>query len=400
MTRLTGSLKVKGMRKRSSLLAGVAAAALVVALPSGAHAAPGDTWRPVTFLPISEINDFDAAGPAEVWHVGADYDVAKGEVPAIFQWTGGLSWKRYSPPGLPSNGGLTDVTARSSNEVWATGYTRTDDYFERGFTYLARYDQSGWSRVTPPQPAIDTFYREMASDSAGVWLAEHGRISRWDGTTWTTTTTLPYAVERIEAFGPDNAWVATSEEILHWNGSSWQAVALPEGVSARRILFTADGAWAATASGLHTWNGSSWQLTAFPAPFDGADLWIVNGLPDSDGQWVSLQIRGGESGLLRWDGSEWTGYPLMPDTARQVVIDEAGRIWGVNRISRTVYLPSPGSYNQYKGQVVRLKDGTWQSVGIGLGEADYKLVHLPESDRLYGVGENEWNGSDKVVTNH
>lgn len=52
------------------------------------------------------------------------------------------------------------------------------------------------------------------------------------------------------------------------------------------------------------------------------------------------------------DGSEWTRYPVMPDTTGQVV-----------------------------------------------AEAAYRLVRLPGGDRLYGVGENGWNGADRAVTN-
>lgn len=384
------------MRKRISLLAG--AAAVVVALPTSAYAAPGDSWRPVTFLPIQGIEDFDAVGAAEVWHVGTDYDITKGVVPGIFQWTGGLSWKRHAPPDLPPNGRLTDVTAQSGDEVWVAGFYRSSDYFLTGFTYLASSSPLGvWSKRPVPQPPIETEHRELVSDSAGMWLTEGGRISRWDGTVWTTVATLTRNIERLESFGPDNAWIAAGDEVWHWDGSSWQQIPRPDGITGQRVRFTADGAWTATTSGLRTWDGSSWQTTAYPAPFDGATFSTVNGLTDSDGQWVSLKIREGEGGLLHWDGSEWTRYPLMADTTQQVVVDDAGRIWGVNRISRLVSTLPTGGYLQHKGQIVRFKDGAWESVGAA--EADYRLTHLPGSDRLYGFGENEWNGADKAVTN-
>ncbi len=383
------------MRKRDTLLAGVASVILV--LPSAAHAAPGDAWRPVAFLPIERINDFEAVGPAEVWNVGTDYDISRGAVPAIFKWSGGLSWERYFPSQIPDSGRLTDVTARSADDVWIAGYLPSSNLGGVGFTYVARYDGRSWGRMASPHPAIETGYRELASDSAGVWLTEGWRVSRWDGTSWTVSATLNNYIERIEAFGPDNAWAQAGEEVWHWDGSSWQQVPRPAGVYGSMVRFTAGGAWAAAPSGLQTWDGSSWQQTPYPEPFDGEAFSYVTGLADSDGQWVNLRIRDGERGLLRWDGSAWTSHPLMTGVPHQVVVDGAGRIWGVNRISRLVSTLPTGGYNQYKGQIVRLKNGAWENVGVS--EADYRLVHLPGGDGLYGAGENEWTGADRVVTN-
>jgi hypothetical protein len=378
------------MRKRNTLLAG--AAAVVVALPAAAHAAPGDVWRPVTFLPIESINDFDGAGPAEVWHVATDYAIGEGAVPAIFRWTGGLTWERYSPPDIPSSARLTHVTVRSANDVWATGLMPTGEYATSGYTYLTHYDGYNWTRMQPPQPPVDVGYRELASDSAGVWLTEGGRISRWDGWSWTVVTSISRNVHRIEAFAPDNAWITADNTVWHWDGSSWQEVPNPGGT----VRFDDGVAWAATVDGLKAWDGSAWQTTPYPAPFDGA-LKSAAGLADSDGRWVALETADGEKGLLHRDGSAWTRYPVMPNTTGQVVVDDAGRIWGVNRITRVVSTFPLGGYPQTKGQVVRFKNGAWENVGVA--EAAYRLVHLPGGDRLYGAGENGWNGADRIVTN-
>jgi len=380
------------MRKRSILLAG--AAAVVVAFPTSAYAAPGDTWRPVTFLPIERIRDFAASGPAEVWHVGSDYAIGKGAVPAIFRWTGGLTLERHTPPGFSHAGILTDVTVRSADDVWIAGYTPTDQYALEGYTYLARYDGRWWNPVEPPSPLRKVDNHELASDSGGVWLVEDARVSRWDGTSWTSTT-FARPISQIEALAPDDAWIKTGSDYWHWDGSSWQQV--PSHGDYSRIQFADGVAWAATRNGLKTWDGSAWQTTPYPAPFDGA-LAQAGGLADSDGQWVVLYTADGEKGLLRWDGSEWTRYPLMPDGTGQVVVDDAGRIWGVNQISRMAPVPGLGG-PQTKGQIVRLKNGAWERVGIGVGEANYRIIHLPGSDRLYSAGENQWNGADWVVTN-
>ncbi|WP_157963569.1 ligand-binding sensor domain-containing protein [Actinocorallia populi] len=382
------------MRKWSILAAGMAA--VVVALPSAAHAAPGDDWRSLSFLPIQGIHDFEAAGPAEVWHVAKDYKAFKGAVPAIFQWTGGSSWKRHSPPGISDSGGLNDVMVRDADEVWVAGSASGGAFTP---TYLARYDGREWSQVPPPQPADDFGSRVLESDGAGAWLAEGARVSRWDGTSWTVVATLDSYVHRIQAFGPDNAWIGTRDNVLwHWDGSSWQQVPKPAEVYGAGVRFEAGGAWAATPRGMQSWDGSSWRLTPYPAPFDGAASLNAEGLAGSDGRWVRLYTGGDERGLLRWDGSGWTVHPMMPDgIPQQVVVDDAGRTWGVTRIFRSVGLP-PRTEFQYKGRLLRFKDGAWENVSAP--EADYRLIHLPGGDSLYGAGGNSWNDTNRVITNH
>ncbi|ROO87082.1 hypothetical protein EDD29_4672 [Actinocorallia herbida] len=190
----------------------------------------------------------------------------------------------------------------------------------------------------------------------------------------------------------------SSDDIWHWDGASWRQIPRPAGANGHTVHFAADGPWAATPAGLQIWDGSAWRLTPYPAPFDGASLSWAVGVPDSDGRWISLKIRDGEGGILHWDGSAWTAYPAMPDAAGQVVVDEAGRIWGVNRISRMVPVLPTGGYLQNKGTIVRFEDGVWETVG-GVAEAHYRVVHLPGSDRLYASGENQWNGSDHITTN-
>ena len=91
---------------------------------------------------------------------------------------------------------------------------------------------------------------------------------------------------------------------------------------------------------------------------------------------------------------------VSPEAGRlQVIVDDAGRVWAVDRITRYMPLGS-GQAPEHKGKLLRLNaDGRgWEPVS-SVPEAYYRMIKLPGSDRLYAYGHNYWTDTDHITTN-
>ncbi|WP_344241791.1 hypothetical protein [Actinocorallia libanotica] len=386
------------MRRRNIGLAAVMAA--IVGVPTAAHAGPEDAWRHVYFTPMSSLGDFEAAGPREVWQIGHKQAAIQ---PSLFHWTGGSTWKGHSLPDLPSILGTeaTDVDVVGPDEAWVHTSVMTGINPYRWTKYLARWDGSAWTRIAMPASPIGTPSglpdppSVLEANAGGVWLAVNDRVSRWDGSTWTVTGTLDGTVRDLRSFSQGDALARTDGGLWKWDGTTWQK--LPGGWPAKAQITGPDSAWYADTDGLHTWNGAAWNTTPYP---DGRqDPAEVRSVSESDGLWIHLKLPSGLEQILRWKDGAWIDYADTPDQVQQVTVDDAGRVWAVDRIVRYTPTGSGGQAPEYKGRLLRLSPSGlgWQPLSVP--EADYRLIELPGSDRLYAYGRNGWTGTRHITTN-
>ncbi|MDX6741661.1 hypothetical protein [Actinocorallia sp. A-T 12471] len=376
------------MRMRSMSLA--AAVAAIVTVPTAAHAGPEDSWRHVYFLPQSTFGDFEAAGSHEVWHI------VQGRLalwPSVSRWTGGATWQNFALPGLNSVllTQLTDVDAVGPNEAWVYGYYLTGINPDISVRYLARWDGVKWTRVPAPTP--NGSLGILSANAGGTWFAERDRVFRRDGDAWTHTGTLDGLTRELHTFGPDSALARTDSGLWRWDGTNWSKV--PGQWPAAARITGPDSAWYADTGGLHTWDGASWQTTPYPEPF--GDVSAASAVSESGGLWVAT-VRNGAEPLLRWRDGAWTYYNTTPYPLKQVIVDGADRVWAVERHTRLI--PNGGGHTaEHKGRVVRLDPSGLSWNPVSLPDADYRVITLPGSDRIYAYGRNGWTGTDHVTTN-
>ncbi|WP_344236016.1 hypothetical protein [Actinocorallia libanotica] len=384
------------MRKQQIIMAGVVAATAVVVPGGVAQAADGDEWRairPIVTLPERDLRDVEAVSATEVWIAGYQYSSASAYFPILQRWNG-RNWRAYDPKGIGFEGRLYDLSAVGPNDVWVAGVREEDDETGLTETYLGHWDGSAWSMVdAPPANEAGGSVRRVAADGGGVWLADAGgRVSRWDGTSWTTHLDLGEPVYALESFASGDAWLRTESAVHHWDGTAWSQVALPEGALVYQVQITEqDGAWVPTPAGLLVWGNGSWQETPFP---DGYQNRSVTGL--SAGHWIRLG-GGGEWSWLRWTGSGWFVADRASGASREVTADSAGRVWGVDGVSVAVPF-DPQQTRLHSGKLIRYRDGEWETVS-GLPRANYILRAIPGTDKTIGVGVDGITGDLKAITN-
>ncbi|WP_460365460.1 hypothetical protein [Actinocorallia lasiicapitis] len=311
---------------------------LVVVPGPGAVAADGD-WREVglPFLwPRNGLNRVDATGPGDVW-VGGYQGSLPIFAPALgtFVWTAGnpvvrrwngTRWVEYPLRSFPS-GGQVDAVEADGNEVWIAGHA------VGAGTYLARFDESAFTRVAVPSELGD---RDFTVDvnAAGVWARSRGTgggagygLFRWTGSGWQQQT-LPAGVNHLSAITaaePGRAWAVGAKERTgqsfgtvygswRWDGTTWtEGPAVPTGAETyqsfdRAVAVGPDDLWALTSSAtepIKHWTGAAWESLAKPGDlYDLRDL-----LTGGDGSVWLTGFPAAETAVLRWNGTGWARVP-------------------------------------------------------------------------------------------
>jgi len=380
-------------RMRISSIGLAAATAAIVAMPTAAHAGPEDTWRHVYFTPMATIGQAEAAGPHDVWQlIHKQFSL----VPSVAHWTGGSTWRTYSLPGFGSFFGseISDLEVVAPDDVWVSGREMVNLMPDLYTTYLARWNGAKWTEVASPTGSRGRA-GILASDSTSVWLYEAGGVYRWEDDAWRQTGTVEGYVRALHAFSPDSAVVASDRGLWRWDGTAWTKAA--DTWPSQAKINGPDSAWYADKNGLHLWDGSSWQAV----PYTGApSVDEAEAISESDGLWVRMKETGGTDSVWRYKDGTWTRYANMPYPVTQVVVDDAGRVWAVDRVTRFTPTGNNSYTAEHKGRIRRLADNGlgWQTVS-SVPEADYRLVDLPGSDRIYAYGRNGWTGTHHITTN-
>jgi hypothetical protein len=302
--------------------------------------------------------------------------------------------------------GLSGVSARAPNDVWAVG-TRIDP--EGAFRmFTEHWDGTAWTLVRPARPGSRGFFDEVAVVSRNnVWavgqtiyqgpLAEH-----WDGRAWRIVPTPwpgPNGAELsgVVALSGDDVWAVgfnTTKRIArtlveHWNGNAWTMIPSPNRGRFYNELFDVDATspvdiWAVgTYYGprgnqdalIEHWDGAAWsaiptpnratrddQLTGVSA-LGSNDVWAVGYFYNDAGQHPLAE---------HWDGSAWHLVPAPGDTRTgggslySVAAISASDVWAVGD-SQTFLEPGRGLIEHWNG--IR-----WSPVpspkSFGLGSVD------------------------------
>lgn len=212
----------------------------------------GRRWSRVGIdLPIGEeLHGVAAASERDVWAVGGEGSVAR--------WDGS-QWHASQVDVAIGEGGLSDVTVISPDDIWAVGSIRSNPL-------VARFDGKEWTATQVEEAGGESYaFGVAASASDNVWIVGQLTIEplvmRWSGERGTFLS-VPRAhwqrlsAQRINAqfydvavLGPTNVW-AVGFAIEHWDGRRW-TISGP-----RSVVATAISAASAQELWIAGWNTS------------------------------------------------------------------------------------------------------------------------------------------------
>ncbi len=209
----------------------------------------GTAWSAQNFaVPTSggQLVTVAATSADDAWAVGSTGEASEGtgQTTLIEHWDGSTWAQVPSPDPAGQASELQGVTAISADDAWAVGQTTTGSGAYKPL--IMHWDGSSWSVVTSPDPAGDSLLSKVSAGSADdVWAVGytsqcgHGGgncttvAMRWDGSSWTTASTLNPSSSYLNAFlgvtvtGGDDVWAVGSTDydstlIEHWDGSTWR----------------------------------------------------------------------------------------------------------------------------------------------------------------------------------
>jgi len=210
----------------------------------------GTQWRVVT-SPNADTNgdnvltSVDALSGTNAWAVGSSR-TATSHKSLIQRWNG-TSWTIVSSPNPGTLGNsLLGVAAADPNDIWAVGWKNSGDGLQ---SLLLHYDGTGWTEAAPV-PKVGTGDNVLTDISAvsndDLWATgyyvdgtQYKTLTlHYDGTTWSHVPSPNGAdgidiLMGIDSSSPTNAWTVGFEyrtalnhyvgSTQQWNGSGWTA---------------------------------------------------------------------------------------------------------------------------------------------------------------------------------
>jgi hypothetical protein len=196
------------------------------------------------------LNAVAGSGANDVWAVGEYIDAGIGHT-LILHWDGN-AWQRVASPDLVTNGTvntttneLNGVAVIGPGDVWAVGYGVSSNVPYQ--TITEHWNGSGWQIVPSPNNATPGFYNALndvsAISSNDVWavggvpvslagaVAGRSLLMHWDGASWQL---VPEPLETLSwsqttrfavtARSSNDVWAVGKFDAWHWDGSAWHDV--------------------------------------------------------------------------------------------------------------------------------------------------------------------------------
>jgi hypothetical protein len=262
------------------------------------------------------LYDVAIISPTDSWAVGLSSTLP----PGVEHWDG-TSWTAVTVPG---SGYFLGIGVVSAQDIWAVGHGWD------GFPFTEHYDGTAWSVVDSPQVPGD-LGDVSAVSSNDVWAvgtsAGAGLIEHWDGTTWSVVAgAASDNLGGVAGLAEDNVWAVGSSGghalAEHWDGTSWSPTVFRSDTGLNDIdSLSASDIWAVGSDVLNGrpsdfsvhWDGSAW--TEVPAPTEGLGMAAVSAIAPSDVWAVTIALGFvDQTGIEHWDGRVWTLVP-SPNTS-------------------------------------------------------------------------------------
>jgi hypothetical protein len=245
----------------------------------------------------------------------------------------------------PTTDELYSLFMVSADDGWAVGYHGR----------IIRWNGTTWNNVIShsvhsAEPALSSVFMVSADD--GWAVGEHGKIIRWNGTSWNSVTSpTNHWLHSVFMVNADDGWAVGSGPgpgvIIHWDGSSWNNVTSPTTSWFYSVfMVSADDGWAVGGDGI----------------FFGDDGWALPG-PERVGR------------IIHWDGSSWNNVTSPTKSGlSSVFMVSADDGWAVGN----------------QGSIIRWNGTSWNNV---TNPVTYPLasVFMVDADDGWAVG-NQVNG--------
>jgi hypothetical protein len=339
---------------------------------------------------------------------------------------------------------LTGLSAVSTNDIWAVGYSFTSNGLPQ--TLTEHWNGTKWSIVTSPNVGINDnyLYGVAVVSTNDIWAVgdyydmgfSHGLIEHWNGSSWSVITAPTVGsgnhLQGVTAVSQNNVWATGyyfngsvfQTLIEHWNGSSWMVVTSPNTGTNNNYLQSlsivsgsASDIWAVGFSFdinnnpqtlIEHWNGTKWSIVSSPnVGINGSNLWGVATVSQNDVWAVGAYSNGSvfQTLIEHWNGSSWSAVN-SPNVGTNdnifygVAMVSTGDVWAVG-----AYINSTGSdrtliehWNGTKWSVVKSPD-------VGTGNNNLAGVTVVSASNVWSVGDyldsgihyrtlvEQWNGT-------
>jgi hypothetical protein len=324
----------------------------------------------------NEFNSVSAISSTDAWAVG-DFETGTSpnflRQPQAQHWDGSSWTLPAAQPAIVGSGDnlLLSVTAVTTTNVWAVGFSRADNSTAPRQVLIEHYDGATWTAIantTANNPAgtSNALFGVKFLSATDVWAVGEAKtdqtnatalIEHYDGTTWATQTPaaasafnllgdpLPLAANDVWAVGLQQANGGAVQTLVeHYNGSTWSAVSA-QNPNANGQFFSdvagvagdlwAVGGQANTATTDNTlvehYNGTSWSVVASPTPDLSANLNGVRYAAANDVWTVGAAAYTSPSTaneldhtvIEHWDGNTWRQVASPNPTNHQSLFDVA-----------------------------------------------------------------------------
>jgi len=340
-----------------------------------------DQWNIVTSASAgtnanNEFNSVSAISSTDAWAVG-DFETGTSpnflRQPQAQHWDGSSWTLPAAQPAIVGSGDnlLLSVTAVTTTNVWAVGFSRADNSTAPRQVLIEHYDGATWTAIantTANNPAgtSNALFGVKFLSATDVWAVGEAKtdqtnatalIEHYDGTTWATQTPaaasafnlladpLPLAANDVWAVGLQQANGGAVQTLVeHYNGTTWSAVSA-QNPNANGQFFSdvagvagdlwAVGGQANTATTDNTlvehYNGTSWSIVASPTPDLSAnlngvryaaanDVWAVGAAAYTS---PSTASELDHTVIEHWDGNTWRQVASPNPTNHQSLFDVA-----------------------------------------------------------------------------
>jgi len=188
----------------------------------------------------SALSSVTAVSANSAWAVGCTafcFLHAAAPQTVILHWNG-TAWAQVPSPAQARVGALNGVTATSASDVWAVGCAgHCFGPMATTRTMIAHWNGTAWAHVASPSPASNSVLAAVTATSTGnAWAVGYTRnsyrtlIERWNGTAWkqvpSPTPGQFSQLVGVAATSASNAWAVGSDLggtiLQRWNGTVWK----------------------------------------------------------------------------------------------------------------------------------------------------------------------------------
>lgn len=250
----------------------------------------GSSWQLVSPSTQGSLNAVTALSASDVWAVGQGGTFHGTTKTLIMHWDG-TQWRVIqSPNGKLSTNNLASVAAVSASDIWAVGYSEST-LNVLPHALIEHWNGTKWSIVPAARGGsfISNLTGVTAVSSTDVWavgytLMNHYALltEHWNGSQWSVVKAVPgnqtyQLFTSVTAINASDVWavgiLGDSRTILleHWNGHSWNLVqgpANPQFASFYGIAAaSAHNIWAVggnVPTGTIHFDGTKWSMVPSP----------------------------------------------------------------------------------------------------------------------------------------